>query len=129
MHLLYLIPFYIKWHYTEGFKDLSRNWKSFIAFVLHFFSIGLLFRTWFAPFGRLDEEYRKEFGAEVFFETLVTNTLMRVVGFVLRAFVIVIGLLTLLFMVVLGPVALVLWALAPFIILFLFTLGVINLLL
>jgi len=128
MHLLYLIPFYAKWHYTEGFKDLFRNWKNLIVFILHFFSLGLLVRTWLAPFGRLDEEYQKRFEAEAFFETLVANTLMRGVGFVLRTLVIVVGLLALLLVMALGPVALVLWALAPFIVLSLFIFGVTNLL-
>ena len=128
MYLPYLIPFYARWHYTEGIKDLFRNWKSFIAFVLHFFSLGLLVKTWFAPFGRLDDEYKREFDAEAFFETLVANTLMRLVGFVLRTFVIVMGLVVLLVVVVLGPITFVLWLLAPFIILSLFGLGVANLL-
>ena len=129
MYLLYLIPFYVRWHYTEGFRDLSRNWKGFISFTLHFFSIRLLFRTWFAPFGRLNEEYKKGFDTEAFFETLVVNTLMRVVGFVLRTFVIVIGLLVLFLVIILGPIVLMLWALAPFIILSLFTFGIVNLVL
>lgn len=126
MYLLYFLPFYAKWHYTEGFKDLYLNWKSFVAFVLHFFSLGLLVKTWLAPFGRLDEEYNKGFDAEAYFETLVANTLMRVVGALMRTVVIVIGLVVLLLVVVLGPIAFILWTLLPFIILFLFVFGVTN---
>jgi hypothetical protein len=129
MYLLYLVPFYLKWHYTEGFRDLSCNWKSFISFTLHFFSIGLLFRTWLAPFGRLNEEYQKGFDAEAFFETLVVNTLMRIVGFVLRTCVIFIGLLVLFLVIIFGPIVFVLWVLAPFIIMTLFTFGIVNLVL
>ena len=124
MPFLYLIPFYAKWHYTEGFKDLFRNWKNLIFFVLHFFSLGILFRTWFAPFGRLNEEYRKGLDPEAFFETLVANTLMRIVGFFLRSFVIIIGLLILFIVVMLGPAVFILWTLTPFILLFLFIFGV-----
>src|SRR3989344_3533372 len=127
MHFLYLISSYTKWHYTEGFKDLSRNWKSFILFILHFFSLGFLFRTWLAPFGRLNEEYKKGFNAEVFFETLVVNTLMRIVGFVLRTIVIAACLLVLFLAIFFAPVALVLWVFMPFIILFLLALGTVNL--
>jgi|SRR3989338_1194353 len=123
MRFLYLIPFYLRWHYSEGCKDLFHNWQSFVSFVLYFFSIGFLFKTLFAPFGRLNEEYKKGFNPETFFETLVVNTLMRVVGFVLRTFVIVVGLVALLMVVVLGPVVFVLWTLAPLIILFLFIFG------
>ena len=129
MPFIYLIPFYAKWHYTEGFKDLFHNWKNLIFFVLHFFSLEILFRTWFAPFGRLNEEYRKGLDPEAVFETLVANILMRMVGFVLRAIVIIIGIFVLLLTTIFGPVALILWAFAPFIILFLFIGGVVNLLL
>lgn len=128
MPFLYLIPFYAKWHYTEGFQDLSRNWKSFIFFVLHFFSIGFLFKTWFAPFSRLNEEYKKGFNPEDFFETLAVNTLMRLVGFILRTIIIAAGLSVLLLVALIGPLALVLWALSPIIFLVLFILGVANLL-
>ncbi|MDO8471167.1 MAG: hypothetical protein Q7S49_00965 [bacterium] len=129
MPSIYLIPFYTKWHYTEGFRDLYHNWKNLIFFVLHFFSLEFLFRTWFAPFGRLNEEYRKGLDLEAFLETLVANTLMRMVGFVLKSIVIIIGLFVLLLTTIFGPVALILWAFAPFIILFLFTGGAVNLLL
>ena len=126
MNLLYLVPFYAKWHYTEGLRDLSRNWKGFILFTIYFFSLGTLLRTLFAPFGRLDEAYKKEFDAEVFFETLVANTLMRVVGFVLRTFVIIVGLLVLILVLVLGPVAFVLWMFAPFLVVAMFVFGLVN---
>jgi len=128
MNFLYLIPFYTRWHYTEGIKDLSRNWKNFLSFILYFFSLGFLTRTLFAPFGRLNEEYKKGTDAEAFLETLVANTLMRVIGFILRIVVIIIGLLTVFVVILLGPIIFVLWVLAPFIILFLFTFGVTGLL-
>lgn len=127
MGFLYLLPFYTKWHYTDGLKDLLHNWKNLILFTLHFFSLRFLFGTWFAPFGRLDEEYKKGLNPEAFFETLVVNTLMRVVGFVLKTFVMLAGLLVLLLVVIAGPVAFVLWVFTPFIIFFLFIQGAISL--
>ena len=128
MHFLYLMPFYLKWHYTEGFVDLSRNWKSLLAFVLYFFSLGLLFRTWLAPFGRLDEDYKKGLDPEVFFETLVVNTVMRVVGFVLKSIVMLMGFLALVLTSVLGLAGFFFWALAPLVILTVFILGAVNIL-
>lgn len=128
MYLLSLIPFYTKWHYTEGLKNLFNNWKNFIVFTLHFFSLGFLFKTWFAPFGRLDEKYKKDFDLEAFFETLVVNTLMRIVGFVLKTFVIVIGLFVLLLVTISGPVVFILWMFMPFVVFFTFIFGMNNLL-
>lgn len=127
MYSLYLIPFYGKWHYTQAFRDLYRNWKNFIIFVLYFFSLRLLLRTWLSPFGRLNEEYKKGFELEDFLETLVVNILMRVVGFVLRTFVILTGIFALILVILLGPVVFVLWALAPFIVFVSLAEGLINL--
>lgn len=128
MHSLYLISFYGKWHYTQGFRDLYRNWRSFVLFVLHFFSLRLLFRTWLSPFGRLDEEYKKGFDLEGFLETLIVNTMMRLVGFVLRTFVIVSGLVSLVAVLLLGPVLFVLWIFTPFLVLILLLESLVNLL-
>ena len=126
MFFLSLIPFYLRWHYSEGLKDLSKNWKNFISFVLHFFSLGLLFRTWLTPFGRLTEDYQRGLHLEAFFETLVTNTLMRIVGFVLRSFVMVFGVIALSAVVILGPVVLIIWLLIPFLIPLLLFVGLGN---
>ena len=128
MYSLYLIPFYAKWHYTEGFRDLYRNWRSFVLFVIHFFSLRLLFLTWLSPFGRLNEEYKKGFDLEGFLETLIVNTMMRLVGFVLRTFVIVSGLVSLVAVVLLGPVLFILWVFTPFIVLILLVESLVNLL-
>lgn len=128
MYSLYLIPFYAKWHYSEGFRDLYRNWRSFVLFVIHFFSLRLLFRTWLSPFGRLNEEYKKGFDLEELLETLIVNTMMRLVGFVLRTFVIVSGLVSLLLVFLLGPVLFLLWIFTPLIILILLGEGLVNLL-
>jgi len=128
MYSLYLIPFYAKWHYTEGFRDLYRNWRSFVLFVIHFFSLRLLFLTWLSPFGRLNEEYKKGFDLEGFLETLIVNTMMRLVGFVLRTFVIVSGLVSLVAVVLLGPVLFILWVFTPFIVLILLAESLVNLL-
>ncbi len=128
MYSLYLIPFYAKWHYTEGLRDLYRNWKSFVLFVIHFFSLRLLFLTWLSPFGRLNEEYKKGFDLEGFLETLIVNTMMRLVGFVLRTFVIVSGLVSLVAVVLLGPVLFILWVFTPFIVLILLVESLVNLL-
>lgn len=123
MQAIYLLPFYIKWHYTEAFRDLWRNWKSFLVFILHLFSIKLLMKTWISPFGRLDEGYKKTFNLEDFLETLVVNTMMRLVGFILRTFVIISGIIVFAFAFAFGISALILWALAPLVVVSLFIQG------
>lgn len=128
MYLFSLASCYLTWHYSGGLRDIIYNWRSLIYFTRHFFSFGFLFQTWFSPFGRLNEQYGKQFNAEAFFETLVVNVLMRVVGFFLRTFVIIAGFIVLLLVVILGPVLILLWLLVPIFIVLMFFSGVFKLL-
>lgn len=123
MQTIYLLPFYLKWHYSEAFRDLFHNWKSFLVFVSHLFSMKLLFKTWLSPLGRLNEGYKKTFSMEDFLETFVVNTMMRLIGFILRTFVIVTGIIVFTLVFLLGPLAFVFWALAPLIVISLFIQG------
>lgn len=123
MYTIYLLPLYIKWHYSEAFRDLFHNWKHFLVFVSHLFSLKLLVKTWFSPFGRLNEDYKKTFSLEDFMETLVVNVVMRLVGAVMRTFVIISGLVTLTAVFALGLLSFVLWALAPLVVVSLFIQG------
>ncbi len=124
MQTIYLPFLYIRWHYSEAFADLYRNWQNSLIFILHIFSLKLLFKTWFSPLGRLNEDYKKSFDLEAFLETLVVNTMMRLVGFVMRTFVIISGLLALVVVFLLGLSAFILWTLAPLIIVSLFIQGI-----
>ncbi|MGB3921887.1 MAG: hypothetical protein WBL19_01210 [Minisyncoccia bacterium] len=128
MQAIYLPLFYLKWHYSEAFGDLYRNWKSFLAFTLHLFSMKLLFRTWLSPLGRLNEGYKKSFDLEDFMETFVVNTMMRLIGFLLRTFVIVTGVLVFVVAFFLGLASFALWAVAPLVIASLFIQGLLLLL-
>lgn len=87
--------------------------KNFVLFVFHFFSISLLLRTWFQKFSRLGEEYKKGFDIESFFSTLIINTLMRIIGFLVRSVLILVGLFCAVFVGVLGFLLLIGWLLFP----------------
>lgn len=114
---------YFKWHYTRGFVDLYGLIRNFMWFVYHFFSIPVLTHTLFSPWERQGERYKKGFDVEGFFETFVINIIMRIVGFLLRSFVILTGILTLVVVFLLGIVALTIWPLIPVIIVVLFLSG------
>lgn len=84
---------YLWWHYTSGAREMLRAWMNVHRFLFHFFSIPILFRTFFAPFHRIQERRRAGFNPEDFFETLVVNVLMRVVGAIVRTAFIIVGVL------------------------------------
>jgi fatty-acid desaturase len=82
-------------------------------FVLNFFSIPELFRTLFAPWTRIHEEYQKGDGVGEFFSDLFVNFIMRIVGFCVRIVTVVIGLVFLLVCFLGGVVFCIIWFLMP----------------
>lgn len=114
---------YILWHYTKSLKTGLRLWVNFIVFTFHFFSVPLLFRTYFLRFGRLGEEYKGGFDVENILTTFVVNSLMRIVGVLIRTVVILVGLIATLLVIVLGAILMVAWILLPLVIFLSFIYG------
>lgn len=83
----------------------------------------MLARTLFSPWQKLDESYKKGFNIKAFFEVFILNTLMRILGFFIRSFVIVIGVAVLICVLVLELATFAIWTLLPLIIMFLFISG------
>lgn len=117
MNFLLIFPHYISWHYTRGLSDLIRLYKNIIWFIWNFFSIKVFLKTILSPFKRLDVRARNKFNLEDVFSAIVTNLLMRILGFVLRSFFIILGLLIEILFIVTAVVFFILWLLVPFILL------------
>lgn len=105
---------YFLWHYSVALKERLIIWKNFLWFVSQFFSIGLLLRTLIQPWRRMREYAGRGFDPQKFFETLIINLMMRLVGFILRIMVISIGFAVLIVVFVLGALELVFWFGLPF---------------
>jgi hypothetical protein len=85
---------YIVWHYTRALYDLFAIWSDGLRFILHFFSISLLLRTFFSPWRRLHEENRGGLlNISDFIAAKTVNLIMRCVGMVMRLLVISAGLI------------------------------------
>lgn len=113
MYLVSLYSGYFKWHYSGALKDSFVVATNLIWFVSNLFSIGLLFRTLFAPWKRVTESHDREAGIEDYFATIAVNMMSRVVGAFIRLAVIAVGLLALLFSLVLTAAFYVVWLTAP----------------
>jgi hypothetical protein len=118
-----LVFSYFIWHYTTALKELFGLCRNFLWFVCHFFSINVLGKTLFSPWQRMDEPYKKGFSISAFFETFIVNTLMRIVGFFIRALVILAGIAVWLVVLALEIVFFAAWILMPAIIIILFVSG------
>lgn len=128
MNFLLIFPHYISWHYTKAISDLLNLFKNFARFIWTFFSIKLLLQTLFVPFQKLSVKRTKKLDLEDFFSALVTNLLMRLIGFIIRTFFILIGIFSMLFFILAYSVLFIVWIILPLVLLSMFVLGVIALL-
>lgn len=123
MKLGALFGYYFFWHYTLAFADIVRIWRNFLWFFYNFFSIGLLSKTFFSPLERLQEKYAGDFDIAEFISTIAVNVIMRIVGAILRFFIILVGLVTLLATLAFGIIFFLLWLILPAIVPVLFFWG------
>jgi hypothetical protein len=113
MLFLSLVHDYFVWHYSRAYREVFSVWLNLMWFVIHFFSIPLLLRSWFAPFKRMTEERKRGLNFEDLVGYIVINLMSRIVGAILRLFLIVMGLLLLGVLVIAGLTVHVLWVFLP----------------
>jgi hypothetical protein len=111
-----IIRDYFVWHYTEAWFLIWGVWRNFLWFVIHFFSIPQLMRSWFAPFKRITEGRGDKFDLEDLASYIIIGFLSRILGALVRTIIIVIGLITLALTMIGGFAVYLLWALVPFMI-------------
>ena len=112
-----IIQDYFVWHYTHAWWQMWGVWRNFLWFTIHFFSLPQLMRSWFAPFKRITERRGNKFDLEDLASYVVIGFLSRMLGGLIRTFIIVIGLIILAITVIGGFMVYLLWALIPIMIL------------
>jgi len=116
---------YLKWHYGKALATTFSFWKDILVFLFNFFSIKSLLGNFFTPWKRLADNYPKRFNLQIYFFTFLVNTIMRIVGILLRSTVLIIGLVCCAAYIILLPISLVVWILLPILIIALIILGII----
>jgi len=117
---------YLRWHYGMAYRDLTRVWLNYMWFVAHFFSLGILLKTLFAPYKRMKEKNKKGLDLGAIGEMIAVNTVMRLVGFVLRITVLAVGVSILLLIVILGLIMYPIWTILPIILIALLLISVLG---
>ena len=119
------LPFaYLGWHYSIALKDLAVIARNSLVFIYHFFSLPILLQTFFSPWRRLGESYKKGFYPGAWLETFILNVIMRLFGIFFRFWLVLLGLLALLVDAILIILSLILWLILPFVIAVLFVAGI-----
>jgi len=111
-----LLQHYLIWHYGQAITSYLRVYKNFWWFLVQFFSIKELLASLFSPFKRMTETRTKKFDLEDFFGALMINILSRLIGFVIRSFLIITGIVSLVTYSVFGLFFYGVWLIAPLLI-------------
>lgn len=109
---------WLAWHFWEVPKEIVRAWKNFLKFNFNYFSVSLLLRTFFAPWRRYGMSYGRGLNIGHYIEVFFSNMIFRLIGVVLRSFLIFFGLATEVFLFFLGIVVFFAWLILPVFIVF-----------
>jgi len=104
---------YLDWQFLEMPGNFIAGWRNFLKFNLNYFSIPLLIKSFFSPWRRYSMHYGRGFDIKNFFETLFSNLIFRILGAIMRSFLIIIGLLVEVFIIFVGAVLFAGWILLP----------------
>ena len=115
------LALFCDWYFVEVPKKIYRIWVNFLWFFNNFFSLLDLLRTFFYPWKGYYYSYREGgFDPARFLGNFIFNTFSRLIGMILRFFVIIIGLAAEIFVVIFGILFFFSWLIFPFLLLFCF---------
>ena len=110
---MFMLASLFSWWYTTGWAALAARVGGRVDRTLETFSVGLLARTFFAPFRQISAGTANAGSLEARARAFGDLLFSRVFGAVVRTVFIVIGLLGALVISLIGLVQLVLWPLLP----------------
>lgn len=102
----------LSWWYGTGWKQRFLMLKERLAATADYFSIDLLLKTLFAPYRQISAgQVRGSLNVQMraFFDRLLS----RIIGAVIRLFMVIIGSISLLFYSLIGLFLVVLWGIVP----------------
>lgn len=103
---------FLSWWYGAGWLQRVRAVGQRLETTFDYFSIDLLVRTLFSPFRQISAgKVRGPIGVQIraFFDRLIS----RIIGSIVRSFMIIIGSMWLFATAIIGVLAVLIWALVP----------------
>lgn len=86
-----LLLSYLKWHYLQAPRVILGGWGNVLWFNFNYFSVLLLLKTFFSPWRRITWDYGRGFDLGRYLFTFGSNLVSRILGAVMRSFLIVAG--------------------------------------
>lgn len=105
---------YLQWHFFDIPKEIFKGWKNFLRFNLNYWSLPLLFKTFFSHWRKYRSAYAKGFDIKNLIEVFTFNSISRIIGAILRTLFIIISLFFEIALFVLGLAVILLWFFLPF---------------
>jgi len=105
---------YLYWQLIITPKKVLSIIRNYLSFGLEFFSIGETLRSLFSPWRRYLWDYGRGFDIARYFEVFLSNIITRVIGFIMRLFLIVAFLLYEVIILVLGTILFLASIIYPF---------------
>jgi len=104
---------WVSWQFLEMPGNILIGWKNFLKFNLNYFSLPLLLKTFFAPWRRYSFSKGRGFDLVKYLEALFSNLILRILGAIIRSFIIVIGLIAEVFIILAGITIFISWLILP----------------
>ena len=115
-----MILLWLEWHFIDATFFLFRAWKNILLFNLKFFSISFLLRTLFSYWHKYRWHYARGFNLSRYFEVLISNSISRFLGAIMRILLIFVGIMIEVAILIFGALLVILWIILPFITVFVF---------
>ena len=101
---------FFEWWYSRGWSIYFQGFLARLHDTADSFSIGLLFKTLFQPFRQISTTTGKKSTAS---EKIIDALVARLVGFIVRLFIIIAGIILMALLLVGGMILGILWPIIP----------------
>lgn len=109
-----VIQEYLIWQFIDVPVEIIKGVKNYLKFYLNYFSIPFLLKTFFSPWRRYYWSYGGEFNIKRWVEVFFSNLISRIMGMIMRFFLVCFGILTEIFIFIFGSIIFFGWLIAPF---------------
>lgn len=111
------------WYYFEMSRFFLEAWKNFLFFSINYFSVPVLLKTFFSHWRKYSSSYGRFFEVWENIEVLTFNLMSRVIGAIVRTFLIIASLIFTTAVFLAGLIFLFSWLILPFLIIISFLFG------
>lgn len=116
MHIVFLLPEYVAWHYSKALRLLLNIISNFLWFTYHFFSIPFLIHTIFKSWVPIANKYGPHLNPGQIFLKIVEEAFERMISAFAKCLLIVCGFTLCVFVAGFGLIVFATWLVLPLVV-------------